>query len=206
MTDKEKTAAILAALYKKHIDAVCCEELPYYGSYVTAQRRIDFWVLTGGGHQTATAYEIKVSRADFMRDSKEKQEFALRYSDRFFYCTPKGLLDKKEIPEWAGLIEYDIEKARWRTIIPYWQQNPRRKDDPDWAFVLGLIRTSGRVRRDMVGITNQRDFLMQELQGLRQRVKNLETEKEAQLLHQWNEQRKIKSHHFKPYIDLNKIK
>jgi len=39
--------------------------------------------------------------------------------NRFFYLTPKGLLNKKEIPDYAGLLEYDegeiiqIKSAKW---------------------------------------------------------------------------------------------
>ena len=158
ITDKEKTAAILAALYKKHADAVCCEELPCYDGWQgasMARRRIDFWVLTGGMRQSAKAYEIKVSRADFMRDTKEKQVFALQYSDQFYYATPKGLLHKNEIPEWAGLIEYDIEKGRWRTIK---QDAGSKKIEPSWAFMIGVLRSSKRVRRDVLALKKSRDY------------------------------------------------
>lgn len=56
--------------------------------------------------------ECKVSRADFKADAKKPQR-----SDgtgmgecRYYFC-PKGLLDKKELPEGWGLIELDGKKA-----------------------------------------------------------------------------------------------
>ena len=199
MTDKEKTDALLAALYKRHIDAICCEELAQYGNYATGNRRIDFWVLTGGATQKAFAYEIKASRSDFLRDSKEKQAFALQYSDKFYYCAPKGLLDKREIPDWAGLVEYDIEKARWRNTK---QPDPRtlsKKAAPDWSFVLGLVRTSARVRRDMHGSLENLAYLKAEVRELRAMVKQQGDRDRAVYLHQFNELRKIKSHHIKPW-------
>ena len=64
-------------------------------------------------------YEVKVSRSDFLADArkykarrnvweKKHDQLSARSPDGpayFWYVTPTGLLDKSDIPEFAGLIE-----------------------------------------------------------------------------------------------------
>ena len=54
-------------------------------------------------------FEIKVSRSDFLVDRKKywrrKEERGM--GNYRYYVTPKGLVDKKEIPQGWGLIEFD---------------------------------------------------------------------------------------------------
>ena len=54
-----------------------------------------------------TTYEIKSNRADFlseMRTGKWKKYFP--HCHRFYFAMPKGVANKKEIPEEAGLLLY----------------------------------------------------------------------------------------------------
>ncbi len=67
-------------------------------------RRIDGLMLEGGKY---TAIEIKVSRADFKRDTEEKRRMWRSITHRFVYAVPKGLVDPSEVPRYAGLWEYD---------------------------------------------------------------------------------------------------
>ncbi|MDE2106225.1 MAG: hypothetical protein KGL39_53895 [Patescibacteria group bacterium] len=90
------------------------------------------------------AYEIKISRADFKRDSDEKQLGAIRWSDRFWYVTPPGLVSLSELPSYAGLQEFDGERFVIKRRAP-----KRAKDEPTWDFIVALIRNSGDVRRDV---------------------------------------------------------
>lgn len=111
----------------------------------TGARRCDFWTLApwqSKGYR-ATAYEIKVSRADYRRDTHEKQREARLFSDLFYYVTPAGLLRTDEIPDWAGLIE--ISEGKKRTIVP---APLRDKDAPSWELIVSLLRNSGQIRRD----------------------------------------------------------
>lgn len=58
-------------------------------------------------------YEVKISRSDFFAD-KNKKDKHLRYStsstnegfvpNRFFYVCPEGLINKEEVPMYAGLL------------------------------------------------------------------------------------------------------
>ena len=53
-------------------------------------RRIDGLMFDGGA--TRTAIEVKISRADFLRESEEKRRPWRKITHRFVYATPVGLL------------------------------------------------------------------------------------------------------------------
>lgn len=144
MVAKISADDILDALIARSDDLIWASELAVFEH---ATSRIDFWTLepVGGqiGYRTS-AYEIKVSHADYRRDSAEKQAEALRWSDRFWYVTPAGLIGKDDVPEWAGLQAWDGEKF---TVI---KRAPRRcKAAPTWPLVISIIRNSGACRRDV---------------------------------------------------------
>ena len=164
MTDAEKTAAIENALIAKFGgDHICALEVAVMtGDYELYSGRIDFWMLKNGMKPIATAFEIKASRADFKRDSQRKQAHALHNSHQFYYITPVGLLDKKEIPAWAGLMECDVATGKIRVVI----KSPIKDASPTWQFMAGLIRKSGRVMRDMDTITKERDNLKHQVKRL----------------------------------------
>ena len=132
---------ILAALVEAQNDAIWASELAFDGG----ARRCDFWTISANssaGFQ-AVAYEIKISRADFKRDTHAKQRQARLFSDRFYYVAPKGVIKPDELPDWAGLIEFDDGKLTRRVDAPH-----RDKDAPTWQLVVSLIRNSGEIRRD----------------------------------------------------------
>lgn len=137
-------------------------------AFSTGARRCDFWTLST--HQSkgylATAYEVKISRADFRRDSHRKQREARLFSDRFFYVTPPGLLSETDIPDWAGLAE--IAEGRKKIIIP---APLRDKDMPSWELIVSLIRNSGDVRRDADLIKKERDRLKRMVQDGAKRLR-----------------------------------
>jgi hypothetical protein len=55
-----------------------------------------------------TGYEIKVSRSDFLQDSK--WHLYLQYCNEFYFVVPYGLINKNELPENVGLMYYNPEK------------------------------------------------------------------------------------------------
>lgn len=71
-------------------------------------RRIDALIFEG---QKRTAVEIKVSRADFFRDTLEKRSGWMRHTDRFVYLTPVGLVKPEEVPDGCGLWEYSADQG-----------------------------------------------------------------------------------------------
>lgn len=78
------------------------------------QRRIDALLISSTG---TTAVEIKVTRADFKRDTEMKRRAWRAVTNRFVYLTPKGLVQPDEVAEGCGLWEFAPE-----TVGPYrWQ-------------------------------------------------------------------------------------
>lgn len=141
MSDAEKTQEILDALIARSDGLIWATE-PQLGSKL---RRMDFWTLhphEGKGH-VSTAYEIKVSRSDFKRDTAMKQREARLYTDQFYYVAPKGLIAKDEVPDWAGLQEWNGERFTFSLHAP-----KLSKSAPSWDFVSSVFRTAGRMRRD----------------------------------------------------------
>jgi hypothetical protein len=106
--------------------------------------RIDYWVLflmnclSPIRERASTTYsiEIKVDRRDFTRElrNSRKQQWALMYSNRFYYCCPKGLIKQSELPPYAGLFELD------NGIIVKTAEAPRRDSmPPNWSFVTSIL-------------------------------------------------------------------
>lgn len=133
---------IVEALIAWSSECIWAAELDFF----SGKRRIDFWTMAPIKSKgfLATAYEIKVSRADYKRDCEQKQSGALAYSDRFYYVTPPALITKDDLPEWAGLIEWDGEKLSTIRRAPV-----REKLQPSWEFIVSLMRNSGEARRDV---------------------------------------------------------
>jgi len=67
-------------------------------------RRIDALLRDTAGY---TAIEIKVTRADFRRDTEEKRRAWRDHTRRFIYAAPAGLLTPSEMPAGCGLWEFD---------------------------------------------------------------------------------------------------
>jgi hypothetical protein len=88
------------------------------------------------------AYEVKVSRSDFLREIREprKRRAALRVSNQFFFVTPPGIAKAEEIPLECGLKEVQ-EDGRLVTVV----DAPFRDGLPaSWHFFASFAR---RLRR-----------------------------------------------------------
>lgn len=71
-------------------------------------RRIDALMFDGGG--TRTAIEVKVTRADFKRETEAKRRPWELITNRFVYATPAGLIQPGEVPAHCGLWWVDTSK------------------------------------------------------------------------------------------------
>lgn len=131
----------------KHSKDLTFEELRLSSGYAMPSR-VDLWALnvapsTGN---TADAYEIKVSRSDFRRDSHKKQRGARLFADRFWFAAPVGIIPHEEVPDWAGLIEFSWKCGTHKSAKPYLHHKvvipaPKRdKDGPSWGLVVSLLR------------------------------------------------------------------
>jgi len=64
-----------------------------------------------------TAYEVKVSRADFLSDMRSGKWLRYReVTNRVLFAVPKGVVESKEIPPEAGLIVWNPERKAWRCL------------------------------------------------------------------------------------------
>jgi hypothetical protein len=89
----------------KH-DAELPDDHTFTTENLTLVRRIDFLIFEG---ETIIAVEMKISKADFRRDTEEKRRAWKKVTNRFVYLTPAGLLTPADIPEGCGLWEYQTD-------------------------------------------------------------------------------------------------
>lgn len=103
--------------------------------------RIDFYAmhLWPSKKYLKIAYEIKVSRGDFMRelDNPRKRESAEKYADECYFAAPGNLLHPDEMPDGWGLIEADRGGLKVK-------KRARQKEVKDLplSFVAALARRS----------------------------------------------------------------
>lgn len=86
-------------------------------------QRMDVWAMKKSWSKPSTiAFEIKVSRGDFLKDSKWTGY--LPYCNELYFVCPYGIIDSREVPAEAGLIMaskngtnlYTKKKAPWRNV------------------------------------------------------------------------------------------
>lgn len=105
----------------------------------------DFFVLSNAGY--TYEIEIKVSRADYFNDFNkiEKHEVLKTgyYTDRrghrherqrpnkFYYAVPTGLIEKQDVPDYAGLLFYNPETKQIGKVkeSPYMHKNNFKQYD-----------------------------------------------------------------------------
>lgn len=114
---------------------------------VPTVRRIDFLLMrisrASKPRHERIALEVKVSRADFRRDTDDKRRAWFEVADRFAYVTPKGLITKDEVPEGCGLIEYDesrlmaTDQLKWTVLAPKRATPPVPFSNQFFAYLLG---------------------------------------------------------------------
>jgi len=122
---------ILRALARRHTSDIFLTEVKT-GPTLTASkgelRRIDALVIKQSwARPLFTAYEVKVSRSDFLNDDKWTEY--LPYCHRFYFACPAGLIQRDEVPDPAGLawvdpdtLEVSVRKAaRSRMIDIPWE-------------------------------------------------------------------------------------
>lgn len=144
----EETKAILKALRRRHPEKEWAffEELRAGTGYrnvaagLNPEQRFDAWAMNlyPSKNFVRIAYEIKVSRSDFLREIKhpEKRTQALHLSNQFYFVAPVGLIKPNELPPEAGLIEV---KDEWESRMKV--RAPVRSDaGPTWQFFASIAR------------------------------------------------------------------
>ncbi|MDR1911590.1 MAG: MmcB family DNA repair protein [Helicobacteraceae bacterium] len=161
MTDKETTEIIYKRLeiYFNNRDWAYEKEIRVgTGFKRLSQRRIDFLAISTRNGNDVIGIEIKASRGDYKKDIQdtEKQKALRCFCNDFYYAAPAGLIEKNELPAWAGLIEVrtDADKyksysdkyfedgdgvlagyIRFTIAAPHLHNNP-----PTWGLVAEIIR------------------------------------------------------------------
>lgn len=110
------------------------EQVPSAGVSHSRTRIIDVLLMrnwsSGKQPYERIAVEVKVSRADFFRDTSEKRAPWEALAHRFAYATPAGLVTPDEVPEGCWLMEVSSEPcepgtrghATCRTRVVHWNR------------------------------------------------------------------------------------
>lgn len=112
------------------------------------EQRIDYFTLNNypsNGFERI-AYEIKVSRPDFLHEinNAQKRLQAMGLSNRFYFVVPVGLVDKKEIPEGCGLMEVD-DGLNVRIIMKAPFREAANPNISFWCSALRQLKRSTKV-------------------------------------------------------------
>jgi len=117
------TNKMIKLLSNRHQTDVCVAECKTGPTYFADMQKIDFWIEKKSWKRPLSiAYEIKLSRQDFVNDKKWMGY--LPYCNEFYFVCPYKMINKSEIPDVAGLLWatknftrlYTIKKAPYRQI------------------------------------------------------------------------------------------
>ena len=120
---KITSKVILDALSVKHSSDVFVSECKTGESSYHGALRMDAWVMKKSwASPLVIVYEIKISRPDFINDTKWRNY--LPYCNEFYFVCPSKLIDVTEVPDDAGLMYisstgtriYTKKKAKYRNI------------------------------------------------------------------------------------------
>lgn len=91
---------LLASRHSKDVFIPECKDGPTHSK---RHVRMDAWAMNKSwAHPVVSAYEVKVSRADFLKDNKWPAYLPL--CNQFYFVAPGGLIDLSELPAEAGLL------------------------------------------------------------------------------------------------------
>jgi hypothetical protein len=127
-------------------------------------RRIDMLLIKTSKRGVRVPYErigleIKVSRADFLREVREpgKRQAWHNMVHRFAYVAPKGMIQRHEVPEGCGLLEYDADalfgsqRLKWAVVAPGRDELPQSFDDRWVVYLAGrAARAELKIRQAKV--------------------------------------------------------
>lgn len=96
----ERILELLAIKHSKDVFIPECKDGP---TYFSSHLRVDAWAMNRSwAHPAATAYEIKVTRSDFLSDNKWHGYLPL--CNQFYFVSPPNMIDVSELPPEAGLM------------------------------------------------------------------------------------------------------
>jgi len=116
--------AIVRLLAARHADGVFVPECKDGPTQRHGHRRMDAWAMSKSwSNPLVVAYEVKVSRSDFVQDDKWRGYLAL--CNQFYFVSPLGVILESELPDEVGLIcvsstgtkLYTKKKAAYRQVV-----------------------------------------------------------------------------------------
>lgn len=154
MTESDLTAL----LSTRHSDDVFFAQVKNGPTYTASKLLIlDGWAMKKSYSQPCiTAYEIKVSRSDFARDTK--WTLAMPLCNRFFWVCPTGLIQPDEVPKETGLLwaSKNGKKLVTKKIAPHHEH-----DELAVARLVTYLLYSRTQERRYDGAAFWRDWLRQ---------------------------------------------
>ena len=106
---------IKKALEYRHAKDFFLCEVKTGPSWYAEMGKMDAWAMAKSwANPRVVAYEIKVSRTDFLNDNKWMKY--LSCCNEFYFACPKNLIKQSDVPKNAGLI-YISDKGHARTVI-----------------------------------------------------------------------------------------
>lgn len=109
-------------------------------AYGKKERYFDFFVINTWPSQYCTiAFEIKVTRADFLNEMQQphKRNDAMKFSDQFFFVAPKGCIKEDEIPKDCGYMMATPGGFKTIKAAPY-----SKAELPDALFLAAILRAA----------------------------------------------------------------
>lgn len=94
-------------------------------------------------HGNTILIEVKVSRVDFLKDCKKpfRKEPERGMGNKRYYLAPKELINKKEVPDLWGLMEYNLGTEDIRIIKGCSHQKSNR--DKELMLLVSVLRRIG---------------------------------------------------------------
>jgi hypothetical protein len=153
---------LLASRHARDVFVPECKTGPTQG--VDGMQRMDAWALKKSwAHPLATAYEIKISRQDFLSDNKWRGY--LPFCNEFLFVAPPGVIETGEVPEDAGLLVCSANATRLyrKKKAPY-----RNVEIPDCLYSYVLFSRVKVMREWHDHPDHNSDFWRQWLAGKRE--------------------------------------
>jgi hypothetical protein len=141
--DKFTEERILGLLAEKHDDREWAffSHLRNGTGLISDERTFDAYAINTwpSKKHLRIAYEVKISRSDFMREvnAPYKRASAMDASNQYYFVVPKGLVEVREVPENCGLIEANAGGLRTVVVARHREIKP-----PDLQFICSLLRAS----------------------------------------------------------------
>ena len=152
-------SVLIAALARKHSDAVFVPECKDGPTQTRNHRRLDAWVLLKTWSPITTiGYEVKVSRSDWRRDEKIADYFPLCHVLNI--VAPKGVIPVDELPAGVGLLELAGDGDGARLITK--RKAARREIELPSELLVYVLMCRSRITRERTEL-NDRSWTVEAL-------------------------------------------